>query len=278
MGYIEIKDLEIFAHHGVYQEEHERGQTFYVSAGLWLDTWDAEHKDALETSIDYGKVCEKIRECMTNTDYALIERAAGEVCESLMQTFPKLNKVRVQLYKPEAPIGIPFGTVFTEVCREWKMACIGIGSNMGDKEKHIRTAIELLSGVQGIQVEKVSELIQTEPYGYKEQDVFLNGCLQLRTWLPPEVLLKVMQNIEQLLHRERKIHWGPRTIDLDMLLYGEEVIHTPVLSVPHPDMTNRLFVLEPLDEIGGWLWHPVEKKTVHQLCEELRRREAGNHD
>ena len=274
MGHIGIRDLEIFAHHGVYPEENEKGQTFFVSADLYLDTWQAEHTDDPTASVHYGIACERIKRVMTEKNYQLIERAAGEICEDLIQTFPELNKVQVRLYKPEAPIEIPFGTVFVEACREWKDVYVGIGSNMGEREAYIRSAIDMLSDIRGVQVKKVSALIQTEPYGYTDQDVFLNGCLKLRTWLPAEVLLTFMQEIELKLHRERKIHWGPRTIDLDMLLYGEEIIHTERLSVPHPDMKNRRFVLEPLDEIAGWAWHPGEKKTIHQMYEMLKKREA----
>lgn len=278
MGHIGIRDLEVYAYHGVFPEERENGQMFYVSAELYLDTWEAEHTDDLEASVHYGTVCEYIKDYMTREKHLLIERAANEICENLMLEFPRLNKVCVKLYKPEAPIPMPFGTVFVETCRAWEDVYIAVGSNMGDKEGNIRSAIQRLSETKGVQVEEVSTLIQTEPYGYTDQDIFLNGCVKLRTWLPPEVLLKRMQEIELLLHRERKIHWGPRTIDLDMILYGEEVIHTKNLSVPHPDMTNRPFVLEPLDEIAGWAWHPTEHKTIHQLRENLREREAKDHD
>ena len=144
MGHIGIRDLEVFAHHGVYPEETENGQMFYVSADLYLDTWDAEHIDDLNTSVNYGTVCEYIKDVMTRRNYRLIERAAGEICEDLMINFPKLNKVRVELYKPEAPIPIPFGTVYVEACREWQDVYIGIGSNMGDKEENIRSAIRFL--------------------------------------------------------------------------------------------------------------------------------------
>ena len=278
MGHIGIRDLEVYAYHGVYPEEREKGQNFLVSADLYLDTWEAEHRDDLDASIHYGIVCEHIKDYMLREKHMLIERAASEICENLMLDFPKLKKVCVKLYKPEAPIPMNFGTVFVEVCREWKDVYIAVGSNMGDKEGNIRSAIQMLSETRGIQVEKVSTLLQTEPYGYTDQDVFLNGCLQVKTWLPPEVLLKRMQEIELLLHRERKIHWGPRTIDLDMILYGEEVIHTKDLAVPHPDMTNRRFVLDPLDEIGGWVWHPTEHKTIHQLKEILEERGAKDYD
>ena len=278
MGHIGIRDLEVYAYHGVYPEEQRDGQTFFVSADLYLDTWEAEHTDDLDLSVNYGEVCEKIKDYMTSKKHMLIERAASEICENLLMDFPKLERVCVKLYKPEAPIPMPFGTVFVEVERAWEDVYIAVGSNMGDKHGLIQNAIQRLSETRGIEVKEVSALIETEPYGYTDQDTFLNGCLHVRTWLPPEVLLKRMQEIELLLHRERKIHWGPRTIDLDMILYGEQIIHTKDLSVPHPDMHNRQFVLEPLDEIAGWVWQPAEKKTIHQLWEELKKREAHNHD
>jgi dihydroneopterin aldolase/2-amino-4-hydroxy-6-hydroxymethyldihydropteridine diphosphokinase len=274
LGHIGIRDLKIFAHHGVYPEETENGQTIYVSADLYTDTWEAEQRDELEASVNYGTACEVIAEVMTHENYKLIERAAAVVCETLMLRFPKLDKVCVKLDKPEAPIALPFGTVFVEVCREWKDVYIGIGSNMGDKEGQIKAAIEYLDETRGISVEKVSTLIRTEPYGYTEQDEFVNGCLKLRTWLPPERLLERLQEIERLLHRERKIHWGPRTIDLDILLYGDAQIHTKDLCVPHPDMANRRFVLEPLSEIAEWVWHPTEQKTINQMLEALNEKEV----
>lgn len=278
MGHIGIRDLEIYAYHGVYPEEREKGQKFYVSADLYLDTWNAEHNDALEDSVNYGTVCQYILDYMTRENHMLIERAACEICENILLDFPKVNRVRLRLYKPEAPIPMHFGTVFVEIERGWKDVYLAVGSNMGDRENLIHHSIELLSKTRGVEVKEISTLIETEPYGYTEQDKFLNGCLHVRTWLPPEELLHRMQEIEQLLHRERKIHWGPRTIDLDMILYGQQVIHTKELSVPHPDMNNRSFVLKPLDEIAGWVWHPTAQKTIHQLNEELRKREAKEHD
>ena len=136
MGHIGIRDLEIFAHHGVYPEENEKGQNFFVSADLYLDTWQAEHTDDLTASVHYGIACERIKRVMTEKNYQLIERAAGEICEDLIQTFPELNKVQVRLYKPEAPIEIPFGTVFVEACREWKDVYVGIG-RIWEKKKPI---------------------------------------------------------------------------------------------------------------------------------------------
>ena len=92
MGHIGIRDLEVFAHHGVYPDETENGQMFYVSADLYMDTWDAEHTDDLNTSVNYGPVCEYIKDVMTRENHQLIERAAGEICEDLMINFPQIGR------------------------------------------------------------------------------------------------------------------------------------------------------------------------------------------
>ena len=120
-----------------------------------------------------------------------------------------------------------------------------------------------------IVVEKVSGYLVTEPYGGVEQDEFLNGVLKLRTLLTPEELLDRLHELEAAANRERIIHWGPRTLDLDILFYDNEIIDTPDLHIPHIDMENRDFVLKPMDEIAPYYRHPVLNKTIHQLLNEL---------
>ena len=117
---------------------------------------------------------------------------------------------------------------------------------------------------------QVSDYLVTEPYGGVEQDVFLNGALKLRTLLTPEELLDRLHELEQAAHRERIVHWGPRTLDLDLLLYDQMIIDTPVLHVPHIDMENRDFVLIPLTELAPYYRHPVLNKTISQLLKELQ--------
>ena len=119
-------------------------------------------------------------------------------------------------------------------------------------------------------VEQVSDYLVTEPYGGVEQDVFLNGALKLRTLLTPEELLDRLHDLAQAAHRERIVHWGPRTLDLDILLYDQMIIDTPVLHVPHIDMENRDFVLIPLTELAPYYRHPVLNKTISQLLKELQ--------
>ena len=128
-------------------------------------------------------------------------------------------------------------------------AFVGIGSNLGDREGNLRRAIDVLSAEEGIEVVAVSELRETEPVGPVEQGPFLNGAVQLETSLGPRELLARLLAVENRLGRVRGERWGPRTIDLDLLLYGDEAIDEPGLVVPHPFLLQRLFVLEPLAEL-----------------------------
>ena len=140
---------------------------------------------------------------------------------------------------------------------------------MGDKEKYLKDAISALDAVPGCHVEKVSSFLVTAPYGGVEQDDFLNACLCLKTRLEPQELLDRMHEIEQSAHRERIIHWGPRTLDLDILLYDDLILETETLIIPHVEMHMRNFVLQPLSEIAPYVRHPIYHKTVAQMLAEL---------
>lgn len=140
---------------------------------------------------------------------------------------------------------------------------------MGDKKKYLDDAIQGLRDMKEIVVEKVSEYLVTEPYGGVEQDEFLNGVLRVRTLLSPEDLLDRLHILEQAADRKRIVHWGPRTLDLDILLYDNEIIDTEELHVPHIDMENRDFVLKPMVEIAPYFRHPVLNQTMSQLLKKL---------
>ena len=129
-------------------------------------------------------------------------------------------------------------------------AFVGIGSNLGDREATLRHAIELLAAEEGIEVVAVSELRKTEPVGPVEQGPFLNGAVLVTTQLPPRELLERMLAVEQRLGRVRKERFGPRTIDLDLLVYGEQVIDEPGLTIPHPRLHERRFALDPLADLA----------------------------
>jgi dihydroneopterin aldolase/2-amino-4-hydroxy-6-hydroxymethyldihydropteridine diphosphokinase len=144
---------------------------------------------------------------------------------------------------------------------------------LGDREGYLNGAVNALSAHPSIRKVRPSAWLETEPYGGVEQPAFLNGVLEAETLLPPQELLDLLHQLEQAAHRERLIHWGPRTLDLDILFYDEEIIHTPDLTVPHPDLQNRDFVLRPLAEVAPSAWHPILCKTARQLLAELEESE-----
>lgn len=128
-------------------------------------------------------------------------------------------------------------------------AYIALGSNIGKKETYLKEAVKKLHEHPEVQVELISSIYETTPVGYENQDDFLNMAVKIATSLRPEELLSLTQKIEQELGRTREVRWGPRTADLDILLYNRENIETEQLVVPHPRMYERLFVLVPMSEI-----------------------------
>jgi 2-amino-4-hydroxy-6-hydroxymethyldihydropteridine diphosphokinase len=145
-------------------------------------------------------------------------------------------------------------------------AFVGIGSNLGDRESHLRRALDLLAAEDGIEVVAVSGLRETEPVGPVEQGPFLNGAVQVSTELPPRELLERLLDVEQRLGRVRVERFGPRTIDLDLLVYGDEVVEEPGLTLPHPRLHERRFALEPLAELAPALVVPGRGRVSDLLA------------
>lgn len=147
-------------------------------------------------------------------------------------------------------------------------AYLSIGSNIGDRINYINKAIEKLKQ-NNIKIIKSSNIIETEPYGYKEQGKFLNMAVEIDSDLNPFELMKLILKIESELGRIRTVRWGSRVIDIDIIFYDSLIINEPDLKIPHPDMQNRFFVLKPLQEIAPDFVHPVLKKTITELLENL---------
>ena len=147
---------------------------------------------------------------------------------------------------------------------------IGIGSNQGDPAAMCNEALSRLSQAGGIRLLRRSSLYRSEPVGFKEQDWFINVVAEIRTRLDPQALLAELQGIENSMGRIRGEKWGPRVIDLDILLYGQEIINDDSLVIPHPELHKRRFVLEPLFELAPYAIHPVFGISVRGLMERLQ--------
>ncbi|KJS15081.1 MAG: 2-amino-4-hydroxy-6-hydroxymethyldihydropteridine pyrophosphokinase [Peptococcaceae bacterium BRH_c4b] len=158
-----------------------------------------------------------------------------------------------------------------------KIVYIGLGSNLGDKEENIRFALNMIAETPGVNISGVAPLYKTAPVGMEQQDWFLNTVVEVSTDLAPLELLHKLQEIENRMGRVRKVHWGPRIIDLDLLLYGDEAIDIPGLTVPHPMMGERAFVLVPLAHLNPDLVLPGWGGVAELAVEMSERQQISLH-
>ena len=147
---------------------------------------------------------------------------------------------------------------------------LGLGSNLGEREENIQGAIDSIDNITGVRVVLSSSLIETEPVGITDQPEFINAAIKTETSLSPQELFSSLVEIEKSMGRVRTIRWGPRIIDIDILLFGGRIIENDYLIIPHPEMTKRSFVLMPLAEIAPEVIHPVEKRTIKGLLDKLK--------
>ena len=151
----------------------------------------------------------------------------------------------------------------------YNIVFIGLGSNLGNRKENIITALQKIGKLPKTAIIKLSSIINTKPVGITNQPDFLNCIVQIKTILDPEQLLLELLKIEREMGRIRKQKWGPRIIDMDILFFNNEIINTQDLTVPHPEILNRKFVLTSMKEIAPQFLHPIEKKTIEELYAEL---------
>lgn len=266
-----VKDLEVYANHGVFKEEKVLGQKFLITIELFLSLREAGKTGDLTKSVHYGELSHKVEEEFKKKSYDLIEEATEALAEFILKEYDFIDKVKVSIKKPWAPIGRPLD--YVEVCieRAWHISYIALGSNMGNKEEHLNNALEMIN-CEHTKVIKVAPFLKTEPWGYTDQDEFLNSVCMVKTILTPDELMDFLLQCEKDLKRERIIKWGPRTIDLDILFYDDLIIGSEKTIIPHPRIQERMFVLEPLSNISPYLMHPVLNKRIIDIKAELENK------
>ncbi|TCP52752.1 2-amino-4-hydroxy-6-hydroxymethyldihydropteridine diphosphokinase [Tumebacillus sp. BK434] len=158
--------------------------------------------------------------------------------------------------------------------RELHTAYLSLGSNLGDRVQNLCAAIRLLNAHPDIQVTNISSVYETAPVGMTDQPDFLNLALEIKTHLGPQNLLKITGSTELDMGRQRDIKWGPRTLDIDILLMDKQVMDTAELTLPHPRMGERAFVLLPLAELAGGMVHPVTQQTVSDMANQVDGKEG----
>lgn len=265
MDKIIIKDLEVFCNHGVYEEEKRLGQKFIVSMELKLDLKKAAKTGELGKTVNYGELCHDVEKLMKEETHDLIETVADNICKFTLLKHPEVKEVNVTLKKPWAPIKMPLEYAAVSITRKVHRAYLGLGSNIGDKKANIEAAIELLHEDMFCSVTGISKFYETAPVGYTDQDDFVNAAIEVITLMEVDELMEKLLDIENQLKRERVIKWGPRTIDMDILLYDDMVSDDENTIIPHPRMTERMFVLEPLCDIAPNYVHPLKNKRIFEL-------------
>ncbi|MDE6356122.1 MAG: 2-amino-4-hydroxy-6-hydroxymethyldihydropteridine diphosphokinase [Clostridia bacterium] len=264
MDKILIRGLTVSACHGVHGYEKTTPQKFIFDCDLYKDLTLAAQTDELENTVNYSAVCNAVAGLAKGNTFDLIEKLAYEAAYKILESFA-VERADVTVYKPEAPVKHPFENVGVSMSAEWTTCFLSLGSSVGDKKNFLDTAVKKLEKTRGIRVEKVSSYIKTEPYGGVAQNEFLNCAVKIKTFLNPQRLLLEINRIEAECGRVRAVRWDDRTLDIDIIFFGDKIINDENLTVPHREYFKRDFVLVPLKEIAPDFVCPLKKRRISEL-------------
>ena len=264
-----VTNLCLHGRHGVFPEEARLGQKFYLDIVCDFDSEACIRDDDYRSAVNYATLCEIAASVSAGGPYKLIETLADRIAGAVLQRFPQVTQAIVRVRKPSAPIPFALDDVGVEIRRARRVeVALSLGSNVGDKSAHIRAAIARIDGEPGVRVTKVSHLYRTPPWGKTDQDWFVNAAVVAETSLTPHALLARMKSLELQIGRTPGVRWGPRLIDIDILYYDDRELRTETLTLPHPEMFARGFVMIPLAEIAPD--RVVAGRNVESVAEALR--------
>jgi dihydroneopterin aldolase/2-amino-4-hydroxy-6-hydroxymethyldihydropteridine diphosphokinase len=253
---IVLTGLRVHAHHGVLDSERRDGQPFVIDLEVALDLAPAGGTDELARTLHYGELAEEVAEAAGRDPVDLIETLAERVA-AVVLAHAVARSVRVTVHKPDAPIAVPFGDVAVVIERRSTLpapgrsvrAVVAVGSNLGDRRATIETALARIDATPGLRVVRASELVESVAVTPEGEDPtkpgYLNGVVLVDAEVGPHALLDALAAVERDLGRVRAERWGDRTIDLDIVRYGDARIHDDRLTLPHPRAAERAFVLGP---------------------------------
>ncbi len=264
---VALRGLRARGHHGVFDFERREGQDFVVDAVLYLDTAPAAASDDVGDTVHYGLLADRLVAIVTGEPVNLIETLAERLARECLAE-PLVERAEVTVHKPSAPIEHEFADVAVTVVRERtrrepgdlgdardpggaqdparRRAVLSLGSNLGDRMATLQGAVDtLLGGADAPVPVAVSPVYETEPVGGPEQGAFLNAVLVVDTDGPPRALLERARAAERAFDRVREVRWGPRTLDVDVIAFGDVRDDDPELTLPHPRAHERGFVLRP---------------------------------
>lgn len=269
MDEIRIRGLKVFAYHGVYARENEQGQDFIINLTMGCSTQKAGINDDLEASVSYEEVCEILQQEMKAQTWKLLEAVTEHISAVLFAKYPILRELTLEIQKPDAPIDADFQVVSVCIHRKRHTVYLAYGSNEGDCVHHIEEGIAAIDHDPFCRVKHMTRPIKSTPYGGVEQRDFYNGVLRMETIYEPMELLHFLHGVEKAQGRDREhsVHWGPRPLDLDILLYDDLVYDSKDLVIPHPEMAKRDFVILPLAEIAPFVRHPLTGKTIREMAQ-----------
>ena len=271
MTKIDITNLQVYATHGVFAKEKVEAQPFVFDCSIDYDFKKAAKKDDLAFTLDYGQIMQDITDFCKQNSFDLIETLCYRTAEMLMDNYP-INGINLTVKKPKAPVDLPFENVSVSVSLKRIDVYLSLGSNLGDRQNILDEAVAQLAKNKAIKVLKVSSPYENPPYGGVAQYPFINTAVKISTYLSPDSLLEYIHSIEANAHRSRDVRWGDRTLDIDIIFYGDEIINTDNLTIPHADYHNRDFVLVPLNEIAPSFICPIERKRISELLKDLQSR------
>ncbi|WP_296665973.1 2-amino-4-hydroxy-6-hydroxymethyldihydropteridine diphosphokinase [Demequina sp.] len=278
-----VQGIRMTAFHGVYAPEKESGQLFLADVVAHVSTRAAATRDELRRTANYSDIADRAADVLGGDPADLLETVAEHIARSVLE-MEGVHCVDVVVHKPQAPLHVEFRDVMVKIRRDMKsgslwadkrigssaggsgdpfgappramdpadeqplkpvMAYLALGGNIGDVDTTFREALWEMHKIPGIAVQRASSLFKTAPVGGPDQDDFLNVVVEVQTALAPRELLAACQGVEVLHGRERLEENGPRTLDIDIVAFGDLVLDTEDLTVPHPRATERAFVMQP---------------------------------